>query len=135
MFPPSFKNPERIAKNSLIMFAAPLATKPNAINSVGPMMPTRVEAITINFFVPSPRLLKFSRSPATAFTIGVTASKNVLPIGAIVTFKLSIASLKFVPTAFSTVFNSLSDRIASSSISILESSRTRLACVPSFVIF
>ena len=45
-------------KNSLIIFAAPFATKPNAIKSVGPIIPTRVEAITINFFVPSPRLLK-----------------------------------------------------------------------------
>ena len=109
------------------MFAAPLAIKPNAINNVGPIMPTRVEAITINFFVPSPRLLNFSRSPATAFTIGVTASKNVLPIGAIVSFKLSTAALKFVPTAFSIVFNSRSDKMASSSTSILESSKTRLA--------
>ena len=135
VFPPSFKNPLRIARNSLTIFAAPFASKPNVIKSAGPIIPTSVVATTINFFVPSLRPLNFSNIPAIDFTIGVTASKNVLPIGAIVSFNVSTASLKFVPTAFSIVFNSRSDIIASSSTSILESSRTRLAWVPSFVTF
>ena len=105
------------------------------MSNTGPTNPTRPVAITINFFVPSPRLLNLSRTFPTTFIIGVSASKNVLPIGAIVSLRVSTASLKFVPTASSTVFNSRSERIASSSTSILESSRTLLACVPSFVIF
>ena len=63
------------------------------------------------------------------------AFKNSFPIGAIVSFNCSIASLKLVPTASSTAPNSRSDKIASSSTDFAAKSKTRAACPPSFVTF
>ena len=48
------------------MFATPLARRPNVINNIGPMPPTSVVATTINFLVPSPRLLNLSIKLPTA---------------------------------------------------------------------
>ena len=135
MFPPSLKNPPRIARNSFIIFAAPLASKPNVINNAGPIIPTRVVATTINFFVPAPKLLNLSNKSAMVWAIGVTASKNVFPIGSRVNFKSWIAALNFVPTAFSKTPSSRSDIIASCSTEFVVKPSTLDACVPSFVTF
>ena len=106
------------------MLARPLANKPNVISNTGPINPTRPVAITINFFVPSPRLLNLSRTFPTTLTTGVSAFKNASPIGISVSFSFSIDSLKLTPTAFSTVFNSRSDIIASSSTDAPASCKT-----------
>ena len=85
--------------------------------------------------MPSPRLENLSRSLPITWTIGVTASKNVFPIGAIETLSFSIDSLKLTPTEFSKTPNSRSDNIASSSIDAPARSKTLAAWVPSFVTF
>ena len=94
-----------------------------------------VVATTINFLVPSLSPLNLSSKSPITLTIGVTASKNVFPIGAIASLSSSTADLNCVPTASSTVFNSRSDKIASSSTDAPASCKTLLACVPSFVTF
>ena len=109
------------------MFAAPFASKPNVINSAGPTTPSSAVAITINFLVPSPKPLNLSSSCPITLTTGVTACKNVFPIGASESFSCSIDSLKFVPTASSTVLSSRSEMIASSSTDLPARSRTLLA--------
>jgi hypothetical protein len=60
-----------------------LARRPNVISNAGPTIPARVVNITRNFLVPSPRLLKLSNIFEMPLIIGVTACKNVFPIGAI----------------------------------------------------
>ena len=90
-------------------------------------MPTKAVAITMNFFVPSPRLLNLSNKLAIVCAIGVIVCKNTLPIGSSASLSFCTASLKFTPIASSTVFNSRSDRIANSSTDAAVKSSTRAA--------
>lgn len=72
--------------------------------------------ITTNFLVPSPRLLNFSNTLPINSAIGVIAFKNCSPTGAKLTFKSSIVFLNLYVVDSSTLDNSRSDKIASSSV-------------------
>ena len=91
--------------------------------------------VTINFLTPSSKPSKDLNIFPRNLTIGVTASRNAFPIGAIESLRFSIDALKFVPTASSTFFISRSERIASSSILAFVKPSTRFAWLPCFVIF
>ena len=121
--------------NSLIMFAAALAIKPNVIRRIGPIPPTATVNIVKNFLLPSPKLLNFSKTFDANSTIGVRAFRNCSPTGAIVTFKSSIAFLNLYVVVSSILSNSRCDRIANSSVVACASPRTLEACVPWAVTF
>lgn len=97
------------------MFASPLARIPNVIRATGAIAPSTPIIIVTAFLVPSLKPLNFSNSFPTNPTIGVIACKNAFPTGTNSFFKFSMAFLNLAPVESSTLFNSRSDKIASSS--------------------
>ena len=121
---PTLLNPDLSVANSLIMFATPLASKPNVISASGPIAPRAIVIMVKNFLLPSPRPLNFSKTFPTNSTIGVRAFRNCSPTGARLTFKSSIAFLNLYVVDSSTLANSRSDKIANSSVVACASLRT-----------
>ena len=125
----------RSVKNSLIIFATPLASKPNVIRRIGPSPPITVTITVIAFLVPSERLENLSANFAMISIIGVTVFKNASPTGTIAAFKSSTDFLNLFIAESAVLPNSWLDRFARSSTEAPARSSTRDACVPSLVTF
>ena len=118
-----------VLKNTkpLIMFATPLAIRPKPMRNTGPMTPATAVSPTTNCFAPASNSLNFSRMLAPNSKTGVTAFKKASPSGTRVSLMSSIAFWNLNIGESSTLFNSRSERIASSSVVALVSCNTRLA--------
>ena len=134
LFPVLLKN-DFMLTNSFIMFAAPLAIRPNVISNIGPIPATARVAMLANCFAPSLRPLNPSRIFPTNSIIGVTAFRNASPTGASFAFTSSIDFWNLYIGESETFFISRSDRIASSSAVSFAKPATLFAWLPSSITF
>ena len=117
------------------MFATPLATRPKPIRNAGATIPIIPTKLVTNDFVPSSRLLNFSRIFVPNSMIGVTAFTKASPSGTSDTFRSSTAFWNLYIGEASTRLSSRSDSTASSAVVAFVSCRTRVAWLPSATTF